>query len=488
MSDLKRKSVSAVAWSAVDIFARQSVQFIISVILARLLAPEQFGVIAMLGLFIGLAGTLVNSGFGSALIQKKSLTDEDTSSVFYFNLFASFVMALLLCALSPWIARFYRMQILEPLACFMALNLFLGSFGAVHWALLNRDLDFRTQMRISVTAAVISGALAITLAATGWGVWSLAIQTVVSTVISTICVWWWRPWRPRFIFSFAALRSMFRFGSYLLFSGLLDTAYTQFYTLVIGKFYSARDLGYYARADGTRMLPTNVISTIVSRVAFPIFSAASGDRNLLQRGMRKAVESLMLVNLPLMLGLLAVSRPLVLTLFGEKWLPCVPYLRVLCLAGILWPLHVINLNLLNAIGRTDLFFRLEIIKKVIGFSVLLIAANISILAMAWSSVLLGVVSYFLNAYYTGVHLGYPASRQLRDIFPLVLASGFMFACVWPLTLISSFPAPVLLAVQVVTGGAIYLACCYFLKFHAFTEGVTELRLRLKLLSPLRSGA
>lgn len=488
MSDLKRKSVSAVAWSAGDIFARQGVQFVIQVILARLLMPEQFGVIAMLALFIGLAGVFTDSGFSSALIQKKHLTDEDTSSVFYFNLFTGLVMALILCALSPWIARFYRMPILKPLTCFMALNLFVSSFGAVHWALLNRDLDFRIQMRIGVIAGVISGGLAVTLAATGWGVWSLAIQTLVSTVISTICVWWWRPWCPRFIFSYAALRSLFRFGSYLLLSGLSDTAYTQFYTLVIGKFYSARDLGYYARADGTQQLPSNMISTIVGRVAFPIFSAASGDRNLLQRGMRRAVESLMLINLPLMLGLVAVSRPLVLTLFGEKWLPCAPYLKVLCLAGILWPLHIINLNLLKAIGRTDLFFRVEIIKKVIGFSALLIAANISILAMAWSQVLLGVVGYFLNAYYTGVHLGYPASRQLLDIFPMLLASVFMFACVWPLMLISSLPAPVLLAIQVVTGGIIYWGCCHFFKFRAFTEGVDELRLRLKPFFPLCSRA
>jgi O-antigen/teichoic acid export membrane protein len=429
-----------------------------------------------------------DSGFSSALIQKKNLTDEDTSSVFYFNLLAGFIMGLFLCAIAPWIAHFYQMPILKLLTCAMALNLFLGSFGAVHWALLSRDLDFRTQMRISVVAGVLSGGLAISLAALGWGVWSLVIQTLVSTLISTIGVWWCRPWRPRLIFCFASLRSLMRFGSYLLFSGLLDTGYNRLYTLIIGKLYSARELGFYSRADNTQQLPTSIISTIVGRVAFPIFSAAAGDKNLLQRGMRRAVESLMLINLPSMLGLLAVSRPLVLTLLGQKWLPCVPYLQVLCLAGILWPLHVINLNLLTAIGRTDLFFRLEIIKKVMGFSVLLISAKISILAMAWSQVLMGVISYFLNAYYTGVHLGYPATRQLRDIFPLILAAGLMFACIWPLTLINLLPAPVLLTTQVVAGGVIYLGCCAFFKFRAFTEGVSELRMRLKLFSPLRPAA
>ena len=487
-ADIKRKSVSAVVWSAVDVFMRQGVQFVVGVILARLLAPEEFGLIAMLGLFIGLAGAFADSGFSSALIQKKHLTDEDTSSVFYFNLLTGFLMAALLCLLSPWIAHFYQMPILKMLTWAMALNLFLGSFGSVHWALLNRDLDFRTQMRISVGAGVISGVLAICLAAFGWGVWSLVVQTLVSTVISTIGVWWCRPWRPRFIFSFASLRTLLRFGSYLLFSVLLDTAYNRFYTLIIGKVYSARALGYYTRADSTQQLPANIIATIVGRVAFPIFSAAAGDKDLLQRGMRKAVESLMLVNLPVMLGLLAVSRPLVLTLLGGKWLPCVPYLQVLCLAGILWPMHIINLNLLKAIGRTDLFFRLQIIKQLVGIIVLLISANISMLAMAWSQVVLGVVSYFLNAYYAGVYVNYSAFRQLRDISPLVLASGFMFAGIWPLNLIISLPAPVLLTIQIATGSAIYFGGCILLKFRAFTEGINELQSRFKLIFPLRSRA
>jgi teichuronic acid exporter len=485
-AELKKKSVSAVAWSALDVFMRQGVQFAIGVVLARLLAPEEFGIIAMLGLFIGLASAFADSGFSSALIQKKEVTDEETSSVFYFNVLAGLVMAVCLCAGSPWIAHFYQMPILKPLTCAMALNLFLGSFGSVHWALLNRELDFRTQMRISVVSGVISGIFAVVLATLGWGVWSLVAQTLISTVISTVGLWWCRPWRPRLLFRFAALWSLLRFGSYLLFSALLDTAYNRFYTLIIGKLYSARALGYYSRADSTQQLPANLIATIVGRVAFPIFSAAAGDKNLLHRGMRKAVESLMLVNLPVMLGLLAVSRVLVLTIFGEKWLPCVPYLQVLCLAGILWPLHIINLNLLKALGHTNLFFRLEIIKKLTGIITLLVTAKISILAMAWSQVLLGIGSYFLNAYYSGVYVNYPASRQLRDIFPLFVASIFMFVCVWPFTLISSLPSPALLILQVLTGGAIYFGSCAFLKFRAFTEGITELRLRLKLLSPLRA--
>jgi teichuronic acid exporter len=476
--ELKKRALSAVVWSAGEAFSRQGVQFIISIILARLLAPEAFGLIAMLSLFIGLASCFCEGGFSSALIQKQSLSQEDTSSVFYFNIIMGLAAALLFCAAAPWIAAFYNIPELRPLARLMGLNLFLGTFGAVHQSLLAKDLDFRCLMRISFVAAVVSGCVGITLAWRGWGVWSLAIQTLVSTLVSTALLWCWRPWRPAFVFSVKALRSLFRFGSYLFASGLSDMLYTRMYTLVIGKVYSPGDLGLYSRADATQQVPTNLVSAVITRVSFPMFAAVAHDRELLRRALRKVLATVMLLNVPAMLGLLAVARPLTVAVFGSRWASCVPYLQILCLAGALWPLHVLNLSVLKAMGRSDLFFRLEVIKKMVGFSILAGSCLISITAMAWGTVLSSVVCLLINAYYTGVFLKYSLARQIADLFPCALAAGAMLACVWPLSLLTSVHPAALVGLQASAGVVVYLAICAALRLESFHYALQEIRLSL----------
>lgn len=467
--DLRGKCFSAAFWSALDLVCRQGIQFGVSVALARLLAPKEFGVIAMLLLFTALAGSFVEAGFCTALIQKKEVTEDDTSSVFYFNLTAGLIVALSLCGAAGWIAEFYQAPILRPLTELMALNLFLGAFGAVHRALLIKKLDFRTQMRISVVATALPGGLAVYLAWRGWGVWSLAWQTVLSTMVTTSLLWLWHPWRPVLRFRITALRSLFRFGSYMFYSGLLNTACSKMYTLLIGRLYSPADLGFYARADSTQQLPATLLSTVVDRVAFPVFSAVSGDDQLLRTGLSRAVTHLMLINLPVSLGMLAVARPLVMTLFGARWLPCVPYLQILCLAGALWPLHVINLSCLMAKGRSELFFRLEVCKKVVGIAALLVAASISTLAMAWSQVFTGFFCFFLNAHFTGVLLGYSPLRQLRDIAPAGLAAGVMLGAVVAISRLEIQTSTAQLSLQVLTGALVYGAVCHSAGITAFRQ-------------------
>lgn len=433
----------------------------------------------MLSIFIGIASVFVDSGFSSALIQKQNITQEDTSSVFFFNLGIGIVMGVCLCIGAPWIANFFNIPLLKPLTRLMALNLVLGALGSVHIALLTKELDYRTQMRISIIASAVSGGIAVFLAWRGWGVWSLVLQTILSTLVSNGLLWYWRPWRPSLVFSFASLRTLFRFGSYLLFSGMLNVLYGRLNTLVIGKLYSARDLGFYTRADRTQQLPASLISSVIARVAFPVFSAISEDKEVLKRGVQKAITTLMMINVPVMLGTLATSRPLVQTLLGEKWLPCVPYLQVLCLAGVFLPLHSINLSALKAQGRSDLFFRLEVVKKILGITALLITCKISVLAMAWSQVGLGVASYVLNAYYSGTLLQYSFLNQLRDILPYLLTGGVMLAFIWPIVLITSLPSPLLLILQVIAGILVYGTLCIFFKFPAFSELLTTAKGGLK---------
>jgi teichuronic acid exporter len=478
-AEFKQRSVSAVAWSAGEAFSRQGVQLIIQIVLARLLAPELFGVIAMLSLFIGLAGCFCEGGFSSALIQKQELSAEDTSSVFYFNVLMGIGAALLFWVAASWIAAFYHTPVLRPLTRLMGLNVLIGTLGAVHQALLVKDLDFRCLMRISLVSATISGTIAITLAWRGWGVWSLAIQTLISTGVSTALLWWWRPWRPALAFRLKALRSLFRFGSYLFLSGVLDLAYTRAYSLIIGRFYSAGDLGLYSRADATQQMPASLLSSVVTRVSFPMFAAVSHDRELLRRALRKVLASIMLLNVPAMVGMMVVARPLILTTFGPNWGGCVPYLQILCLAGTLWPLHVLNLTALNALGRSELFFRLEVIKKAIGICIVVGTCLISIRAMAWGMVFFSIVAVVINTHYTGVILDYPLKGQLRDVFPCALPAGAMVACVWPFSLLSATSPAALLGLQISVGCIVYLALCMVLRIESFQYALRELKLGLR---------
>ncbi len=476
LKDLSKKSTSAVLWGGMEIFLKQGIGLVLSIVIARLLKPEDFGVIAMLSLFTGIAAVFVDSGFNSALIQRQGITIEDTSTVFYFNIGMALAMALLLAAAAPYIADFYRMPILKPLTWLMAFNLFLGSFRSIQAVLLTKELNFRIQMKVTLAATIISGAIGIGLAWHGWGVWGLAVQIVASTAVSVLLLWFLSAWRPAVCFRLASLRSLFRYGSFMALSGLLDTAYTRLNTLIIGRVYSARDLGLYSRADNIQQLPTSTISTLLGRVAFPVFSAAAaGESGALRHAASKALTAIMLVNTPLMFGILVTARPLVLVVYGEKWLPCVPFLQVLALAGVFWPLHVINLNLIKSRGRSDLFFRLEIIKKVIGLTFLIVAAQISMMAMAWSHVFVGFICYFINAAYSGRLAAYPIKDQVRDMSPYLAVAGIMLVAVWSVAFFAPFSSPLLLAIQIVFGAALYVWLCHSFKLTAFHDATMRLR-------------
>lgn len=468
-SALKQKAVSATIWSGIDLFARQGVQFLITLILARLLTPQDYGTVALLSIFVGLAAVFIQSGFSTALIQRKEITDTDLSSVFFFNIGISTLTAALLALASPWIADFYAMPVLRPLTWLLAGNLILGSLGSIQSLQLTKTLNFRPQCLISLTAQLVAGTTAVILASHEFGVWSLAVQTILSTTISTILLWVASSWRPRLIFSLTAVRSLFQFGSFLMLSALLDTLFARLNTLVIGKFHSPRDLGYYSRADQTQLLPASLISTIIGRVAFPLFSAVKDDKALLKSGLRKAVTMAMMVNLPVMLGLAATARPLVIVLFGDQWLPCVPYLQILSLSGVFWPLHVLNLNILTAQGHSNLFFRLEVIKKTLGILLLVLASSFGIVAIAWSFVVSGAISFFINAYYSGRLIDYGSLRQSLDVLPYAGAALVMLFAVWAASLLPISGTWLQMAVQVSIGGITYLLVCTVCRLSSFTE-------------------
>ena len=414
---LKRRAIAAVAWGGGDTVLRQGLQLAATMVLARLLSPSDFGVVAMLALFLGLAFVLMDAGLSAALIQRRDIDHVDESTVFWCNLGASGLLALALFAAAPWIADFYDTPVLAPLARVMSLGCILGSAGSIHATLLTRRLDFRTQAKAGGLAAVLSGAVAIVLALRGYGVWALAAQSLLMTASMSALLWMLHPWRPAWVFSRASVRKLFGFGGFHLASNLLDVGYSRLYTVVIGGLFGARDLGIYANAETTRQIPTSLFGGLVSRVALPIFSEAAHDRLLLRRGVELSIRATMAINIPVMLGIAVMAEPITVMLFGAQWRPAAPILQILCLAGLLYPMHVLNLHVLMAQGHARRMFRLELSKKAIGLVLILGGAWFGIQGVAWSQVLFSIAALAINAHYTKRWLGYGASTQLRDVLP-----------------------------------------------------------------------
>ncbi len=467
--DLHQKTVHALVWSFLESVAQRGVQFVIGIVLARLLFPEQFGLIGMLTIFIAVIRTFLDSGFGAALIQKREITQTDTCSIFYFNILVGLAAAGFLCMAAPWIAAFYKQPVLTPMTRALSLTIVINSFGLIQNTVLTRQINFKTLTKANLIAGALSGVTGVTLAALGFGVWSLVVQQVSAALFLTISLWSFSPWRPALIFSFHALREMFGFGSRLLFSGILNQIFDNIYLLVIGKFFSASDLGFFTRAKTLNDLPSQTLSGIVGRVTFPVFSTIQDDRARLKRGLKKALTALVLVNFPMMLGLAIIARPLVLVLLTEKWLPCVPYLQLLCVAGLLFPLHLMNLNVLQAMGRSDLFLRLEIIKKVmIGINIA-ITWRWGISAMIYGMIVSSVIGYYLNSYYNGILISYPIKEQVLDLFPYLIVAVLMGSGVYAAGLLQ-FPGNwFMLLVQIITGIIVYVSLCRAFRLKAFME-------------------
>ena len=478
---LKTKTLHAISWSFLERFSQQGIHFVISIILARLLLPEEFGLIAMLTIFMAIAESFINSGFGQALIQKQDITHTDECSIFYFNILVGFCAAGLLCLSAPCIADFYNQPLLVPLTYVLSLNLIINSFGLIQTSLLTKHIDFKTQLKVSVIATFIAGIIGVIMALKGFGVWSLVVQSLSRNLFCTVLLWFFNTWRPSLVFSLESLRVMFAFGSRLLLSGLLDTIFQNIYLVVIGKLFSPVKLGFYSRAKSLQQLPVFSLSSIVGRVTFSVFSSVQDDKPRLKRGVRKTLTMLVMINFPMMVGLAIVAKPLVLVLLTEKWLPCVPYLQLLCAVGMLYPLHVINLNVLAAQGRSDLFFHLEILKKILVVIAIAITYRWGIIAMIYGQIVTSCLAYCLNAYYTGKMLNYPITEQIQDLMPSLVLAGIMGLGVYALKYTSITNQLSLLSAQIITGIVIHTSICYIFRISSFMEIVEIIKVKLPKL-------
>jgi teichuronic acid exporter len=417
---LKDKTISGLLWSFIDNFSRQGITFVVGIILARMLTPREFGLIGMTTIFIAISQSFVDSGFSQALIRKKNCTQTDYSTVFYFNLVMAMLVYAILYFSSGAISRFFDEPQLKMIIQVLGLGLIVNAFTIIQRTRLTKRIDFKLQTKISVIAVIGSGTLGIIMAYHGYGVWSLVTKTLAGFALTSLFLWIWNGWMPSLVFSKKSFREMFSFGSRLLASGLINTGYQNIYLLVIGKYFSAEELGFYARADQFKNLPSQNITSVIQRVSYPVLSSIQDDIPRLKAAYQKLIKSTMLITFVAMMGLAAIAEPLVITLIGEQWLPSVIYLQLLSFVGMLYPLHAINLNMLNVQGRSDLFLRLEIIKKLMAIPVIIIGITLGIKFMILGMIVNSMIAYFLNSYYSGRFLSYSSLEQIKDILPSFL--------------------------------------------------------------------
>ena len=471
---LKQKTVGGVIWSSIERFSVAGLQFVIMIIMARVLTPDDYGLVAMLQIFIAVSQSLVDSGFSQALIRKLDRTQTDLSTVFYFNIGVGIFLYAVLFFSAPLIASFYDAPLLVPITRVIALGMVFNSLAVVQRALLTIKIDFKTQMKATVSAAVISGIIGISMAYTGFGVWSIVAQQVSNLGINTLILWVVSKWTPSGSFSVQSFRNLFGFGSKLLLSGLIDTVWRNIYLIVIGKAFSKADLGYYTRAHQFSDFPSANLTGVFQRVTYPVLSSIQNDDERLAVNYRRILRIVAYIIFPIMIGMAAVSTPMVRILLTDKWLFTADLLKIICISMMFYPVHAINLNLLQVKGRSDLFLRLEIIKKIIGILILVLTIPMGLIAMCVGQVFSSIISLVINTHYTGTLINVGFIRQIKDLFPIMVLAFTMGIVVYMvMTLFNNLYLQFI--VGVLSGVVYYILFSCLFKFKELEEIVLIIR-------------
>lgn len=471
---LKQKAVRGVLWSTVERFSVQGVQFLIMIVMARLLTPHDYGIIGMLAIFLAVSQSLIDSGFSQALIRKRDRTEVDNCTVFYFNIVVSTLLYVILYVSAPFVADFYDTPQLCPVMRVVCLGIMFNSLAVVQRALFTINVDFKTQAKAALTASVTSGVVGVAMAYHGFGVWSLVTQQLLNLGINTGLLWLLSKWRPQFVYSWQSFHELFSFGSKLLASGLLDTIYRNIYPIVIGKLFSASSLGHYTRAHQFSEFPSSNLTGIIQRVTYPVLCEIQDDDERLSNIYRRFLKLSAFVIFPLMIGLSSVAQPFVNIILGPQWGFCGQLLQIICFSMMWYSIHSINLNLLQVKGRSDLFLRLEIIKKILGVSVLCITAPFGLVVMCYGQIFNSIVALAINTYYTGKLINVGFLRQMRDLLPTMALCLTMFALI--LSVNSFLPGNMAkLCVGIVLGVAFYSLASYAFKFLELKELLSLVR-------------
>lgn len=422
---LKNKTIKGVGWSAADALLGQGVTFIVGLVLARLLSPDEYGLIGICLIFTTVLNGIVDSGFSNALIRKKEVTDEDYNTMFMTNMAISIVLYVLLFISAPLVSDFFHRIELTALVRVTGLILFLNALSITQVTILTKNIDFKTKTKASLVSAIISGVIGIVMAFMGYGVWSLVAQQLSKQLLYTLCLWVLNKWWPKFTFYNDSFKYMWGFGWKLLVSGILNNVWNQLYQVVIGRCYTSSTLGHYTRANECASIFSSNLTTIIQRVTFPVLSELQDDKKKLLVSYRKLIKVSMFVTVICMFALGAMAEPMIYSLIGPQWHQAATFLPFICITMSLYPLHAINLNMLQVQGRSDLFLYLEIVKKIITLIPIFIGAFVGVYWMLCASIFTGFIAFLLNSWFTGKFLNYSSWQQLKDVLPSYLIALFI---------------------------------------------------------------
>lgn len=422
---LKQEALSGIIWTFTQQFGTQIISFVVSLVLARLLLPGDFGMIAVFSVLMAVGNVLIDSGLTNSLIRTAETDDTDFSTVFYFNLLVSVLSYLLIVLTAPWVSLFFHMPELTDIIRAYAVVLPIGAFSAIQRTIFTKKLDFKTQLKVQIPSLIISGISGIVFALTGFGVWSLVYMAIIQSVVSTVQFWIYSKWRPQRAFDKNKFNIHFNFGYKLALSALLDIVFQNIYTVLIGRFFNTTQLGYYNKANSMQQLPVTSLTGPLNRVTYPLFSKIQDNNDRLKEVYKKLMKMVIFIVAPLLTVLGVLGEPLFRFLFTEKWLPAVPYFQILCITGILLPIHSYNLNVLKVKGRSDLFLKLEIIKKILIVISVVISLPFGIIGLLWGKVATSVIALFINCHYSGKFLKYNLWKQMSDLLPSIFLSIIM---------------------------------------------------------------
>jgi len=468
--NLRKKTISGLLWTFGQQFGAQLVGFAVSLVLARILIPEEFGLIGMITVFMAIGQTLIDAGFSQSLIRSEGASRVDYSTVFIFNIICSLCFYGIIFLSAPLIASFYQQPLLVEILRVYSISFVINAFSTIQLTILTKNLDFKTQLLATIPSLIISGIFGVLLAHKGFGVWSLVYMTLTRSFLTSLQLWLRSKWRPTFSFSWESFRTHFHFGYKLTIAGLIDTIFKNIYQVVIGRFFSPSQVGFYTRADTLKQLPVSNLSNALNKVTYPIFATIKDDDSRLKSAYKQIMQMVVFIISPVLCLLGSVADDLFILLFTDKWLPAAPYFQIMCLIGILYPLHSYNLNVLKVKGRSDLFLRLELYKRTIAIIILFITMPKGIFWMLWGQLISSCVGFVINTYYTGIFLKYKASEQLFDILPIValaLGVGFVsFKINGFCHSVSGIPLFVKVSLPVLVGGITYFLFARLFKISA----------------------
>lgn len=465
---IKDKTVKGVGWSGIDNVVKFGVSFLVSIVLARLLSPDDYGLIGIITIVTTVCTALVNGGFSTALIRKKDVSDADYNTSFVVNLGISIFLYFVVFIFSPYIASFFNREELTSLIRVASIGIIIGALSLVQQTRLTKRIDFKTQTKITLVASFLSGAIGIIMALFGYGVWSLVVQGLSQQLFSTGLLFIYNKWLPSFVFSLRSFNELFGFGWKMMLSQLLDTVWKELYQVVVGRFYTPSTLGQYTRANQFSTIFSSNITIVIQRVTYPVLSDLQDNKQRMTDAYRRILKVTMFLTAIPMFFLGAISEPLLYCLIGPKWIEASTYLPLICIAGSLYPLHAINLNMLQVQGRSDLFLYLEIIKKIIALLPLFIGAFVGIIPMLYVNVITGVIAYFLNSSFSGKYLGYTSWRQLKDIAPSYVIALLVSV---PVFFLKFIPVSfwIILPIQLLLGAFLFFSACRISKINEYDE-------------------